>query len=108
MNRVAIIASAIGLILLIAGALVGIDKWGHTNFFPTEAAAQLQQQVQQQGARLEQKIDNDKRDDLQKRNWTLEAKYNTREPLKMPADVRTEYQKNQLEMMRLDEKWKGK
>lgn len=108
MNKLQQIASAIGLAMLLAGALIGIDTWGHKEFFHTEAAAQLQQQVQQQGLRLDQKIDNDKRDDLQKRNWALEAKYNTRDPLKMPADVRTEYQKNQLDMMKIDDKWKGK
>lgn len=107
-NKLAVLGVLVGLVLTIAGALIGIDKWGHSEFCPTEAAAQMQQQMQQQGSRLDQKIDNDRRDKLQERNWALEAKYNTRDPLKMPADTRLEYQKNQMEIIKLDDKWKGK
>jgi hypothetical protein len=107
-TNLTVIGAAVALVLAIAGALIGVDKWGHTNFLSCEAAAQIQQQVHQQGQRLDQKIDNDRRDKLQERNWTMESKYNTRDPLKMPTDARTEYQRNQLEMMKLDEKWKGK
>jgi hypothetical protein len=108
MSKIQQIASAIGLAMLVAGALVGIDTWGHREFFHTEAAAQLQQQVNQQGVAFQQELDSRRREKLQERNWALEAKYNTRDPLKMPADVRIEYQKNQLDMMKIDDKWKGK
>jgi hypothetical protein len=108
MSKIQQIASAIGLAMLLAGALVGIDTWGHKEFFHTEAAAQLQQQVNQQGVAFQQELDSRRREKLQERNWALEAKYNTRDPIKMPADVRTEYQKNQLDMMKIDDKWKGK
>jgi len=107
-GNLAIIGGVVALVLTIAGALIGMDKWGRTNFLSCEAAAQIQQQVQQQGARLDQKIDSDRRDKLQERNWATEAKYNTRDAMKMPADVRVDYQRNQLEMLKLDEKWKGK
>jgi hypothetical protein len=95
------IAVALGIVIAIGGALAGIDSFYARN----ERVARAEQAIGQTQERLEQFIDFDRLDALERRNWTLEDRYKPKPREQWPSSVLEEYRRNTSEMERIKGKW---
>lgn len=98
------ISTVIGIILALA-ALVVLPLEVNDYFAKAEEMKVVETQVKAIEKRLDQQLDFARRKALDDRNWELEKRYDTRDPLKMPKDARDEYRRNFIEMKDIDSKW---
>ena len=77
-------------------------------FAKAEEVRVVQAQVKAVEKRLDQQLDFARRKSLDDRNWALEKRYDTRDPLKMPEDIQDEYKRNIGEIKEIDDKWELK
>ena len=104
MKRISVIA---GIILALAAVIVlplKVDNY----FAKAEEVRVVQAQIKAVEKRLDQQLDFARRKSLDDRNWDLEKRYNTRDPLKMPGDIQDEYKRNVGEIKNIDDKWSPK
>ena len=65
----------------------------------------VQAQIKAVDKRLDQQLDFQQKRALENRNWDLEKRYDTRDPLRMPEDVRDEYRGNHIKIKDIKDKW---
>jgi len=94
----------VGCILALA-ALVVLPLKVTDYFAKAEDLRVVESQVKSVEKRLTQSLDIARRKALEERNWWLQDKCQTVDPLKMPELVRGEYRRNCAEIDTINKKW---
>jgi len=101
LGAAAIIVIPLKTIDYLSANYVEMDKFNETCTKIELNQAQIKSVIK----RMDQQVDFATKRALEERNWDLEKRYNTRDPLRMPVDVRDEYRRNAIQIIDIKDKW---